>query len=565
MHITLNEHQVETVYRIIKAKDKHGLLIWHEMGTGKTLTAIALILQYPKIAVNIVCPADIKFVWENEFRKVPQIKNRIRFFTYEKHRALFDNTTFKNELLIMDEAHHIVPILKKADDKRRKIALFNTSLKTLLLTGTPIYNSVDDMTYLINLAAGKILLPYNHTEFRKMFYRIRIRRSIFHGWTKRVIWPILQSAVIRSYASSLMVAAELRSLSHAAFAVTKLYAFFLYGTMIHLKYDKLEDYRHLNIPRFGKVISPYVSFYKIPNLSKEYPRVETHTTMVPYTTYQTYKWLELTHTCLNIKEVDELQLTAKEDIEYYSDKLDLDTFKKIGLSIGNLNNPETGEFSEKFYRILDVAYNKRAVFYSSFTKNGILKFRDFLDYMKVGYLYMDNKLTLVQKNVILDTFRDKTVFLLLHPRYIEGINIMGCEQIHLLEPIPQSSLKEQIIARGVRYLSHAHLPENERVVYVYQWGCSVTGLLDTLHKWLISIHVWSKLNPEVYPAFKSNQFTQRSTPDELVINDDKIATHINSELSVLLDKNVPSMDCCIRYINKNQEQECLEVLGKYCR
>ena len=74
--------------------------------------------------------------------------------------------------------------------------------------------------------------------------------------------------------------------------------------------------------------------------------------------------------------------------------------------------------------------------------------------------------------------KNSTIFLLLHPIYTEGITIFGAEQIHILEPIPNLSKKEQLIARVVRYKSHDHLPPEKRHVDIYQWSCEITSILD---------------------------------------------------------------------------------------
>ena len=51
----------------------------------------------------------------------------------------------------------------------------------------------------------------------------------------------------------------------------------------------------------------------------------------------------------------------------------------------------------------------------------------------------------------------------------EGLDLKGTRQIQLLDPHFNEEKMRQIIGRGVRYKSHAHLPENERNVEVERY------------------------------------------------------------------------------------------------
>jgi SNF2 family DNA or RNA helicase len=152
------------------------------MGTGKTLIALSYLLNFPNKKVNIICPEDLIFVWENEINKIPQIKNKIAFYSFEKSNTFLNKTSFKDEIIIIDEAQHLIPIIKlKENEISSSIKLLNTSYRTLILTGTPIYNDFTDLVYLVNLASGKNTIPYNQTKFKELYYNTNKVRSIFAG------------------------------------------------------------------------------------------------------------------------------------------------------------------------------------------------------------------------------------------------------------------------------------------------------------------------------------------------------------------------------------------------
>jgi SNF2 family DNA or RNA helicase len=57
----------------------------------------------------------------------------------------------------MDEAHELIPYLKKVSLEEKK-NIFKCK-KLICMTGTPIYNHYTDLFYLINFVAMKDLIP----------------------------------------------------------------------------------------------------------------------------------------------------------------------------------------------------------------------------------------------------------------------------------------------------------------------------------------------------------------------------------------------------------------------
>lgn len=79
----------------------------------------------------------------------------------------------------------------------------------------------------------------------------------------------------------------------------------------------------------------------------------------------------------------------------------------------------------------------------------------------------------VHEKIIADYNSGKVKILLLHPEITEGISLKGTQYFHVLEPVLNNALLEQIIGRAVRYQSHSHLPEDKRHVRAYIWKASV--------------------------------------------------------------------------------------------
>jgi superfamily II DNA or RNA helicase len=153
-------------------------VIADEMGLGKTLQGVGLAELLAREAgvrrVLIVCPASLKSQWEDEIKKF-STRSAIRvlgnqeqrreqysgkkFFTicnYEQVARYRDAVSQKCwDLLILDEAQRI----KNYETISHKAAADINSRFLLILTGTPLENSLGELYTLVRLADQHILGP----------------------------------------------------------------------------------------------------------------------------------------------------------------------------------------------------------------------------------------------------------------------------------------------------------------------------------------------------------------------------------------------------------------------
>lgn len=172
------------------------LLLFHEMGSGKTQSAVSVAETLMNTAssgilktIVIVRGQGLAQNFLNELvykatqgkyitEKITKLwKSRYEFWTMEvfgKHCSkLSDNDLFKkfnNRLFIIDEAHH----LKKKDEgpfkQIHRLLHLLTHRKVLLLTGTPIKDDVSELANLVNLILPMDKqLPYGK-DFTNLFY-----------------------------------------------------------------------------------------------------------------------------------------------------------------------------------------------------------------------------------------------------------------------------------------------------------------------------------------------------------------------------------------------------------
>ena len=184
------------------------LLLWHEVGTGKTLTAIAVVEAMKAFtdepALILVKGQAVLDNFQNEIadhieeysrgakdkegranpvrvqaaiRKSYQLSTWRTFLTHELHRRLYTPDGRRNEegrlelvrlyshrVIIIDEVHNLQPKPFKVGKEDLYHDLYEflhlvNGCKILLMTATPMRNSINDFASIMNL-----LLPVNPTE-----------------------------------------------------------------------------------------------------------------------------------------------------------------------------------------------------------------------------------------------------------------------------------------------------------------------------------------------------------------------------------------------------------------
>jgi predicted RNA methylase len=175
-----------------------GAVMIYGVGTGKTLTALASALRYLQLYTDnkvIFCtPKALVANWIDQIREIGIDPNYDKFIftTYDQIiRRTIPDDIMHNALVIFDEAHimrtHInegfkadmvidrfgemesnVTTQLKSGIKTAKIITLNVQAhKTLLLTGTPFVNKIEDIRNLITLANQNIYIASGSEQMKK--------------------------------------------------------------------------------------------------------------------------------------------------------------------------------------------------------------------------------------------------------------------------------------------------------------------------------------------------------------------------------------------------------------
>jgi HKD family nuclease len=164
LQLALTQFQSDGVARAVRLLDSlGGVLIADEVGLGKTYLAGELIARSAnehRQSVLIVCPASLKTgMWE-PFLEKHDFSRRVKVYSYEEIRIRMDESNEGHEefirsmddfaLVVIDEAHNLRNAAAQRSEAIDKAILAgSTPKKVILLTATPVNNSLTDLETLI--------------------------------------------------------------------------------------------------------------------------------------------------------------------------------------------------------------------------------------------------------------------------------------------------------------------------------------------------------------------------------------------------------------------------------
>ncbi|MBN2478706.1 MAG: SNF2 helicase associated domain-containing protein [Parachlamydiales bacterium] len=179
----LRSYQIEGISWIERLRRMYlnGILA-DDMGLGKTLQAIVAIIQNQEKSASpsiVVCPTTLLYNWEEEIFKfspnsnvvvvdgTPQQRKKILSDIKDKDIVVTSYTLMQKDIeqykkinfsyAILDEAQHIK---NRATRNAKSVKMLNSTHK-LILTGTPIENSLDELWSLFDFLMPSFLSSYD--------------------------------------------------------------------------------------------------------------------------------------------------------------------------------------------------------------------------------------------------------------------------------------------------------------------------------------------------------------------------------------------------------------------
>lgn len=408
-------HQQRVVERMQK-EDQPGLVVAHGLGSGKTLTSIA-VQEALKSPSTVVVPASLRSNYLKELKK--HVKGRKPKADIQSLQAITRHgQTPEGNLLIVDEAHR----LRDPTTKGYHVLGGTHAGKRLLLTGTPLYNRPFDLASLINIAAGKKVLPSEQKKFESQFItEERVSPGILN-WLRGV-----------------------RS-----------------GVKASLNPKTKEQ--------LGAAIHKWVDYH--PGMEKEFPSVKREDVKVPMTSKQR----DIYDTMMNkapfwVRAKVRMNLPLSK-----SESKQINAFLAAARQVSNTTGPFDPGPEEHPKIDAAVGHLKKhlkssprggALVYSNYLDAGINPLKRRLEKEGIPYGEISGVMKKRDRDEAVRRYNEGQLrTLLLSSAGGEGLDLKGTRLIQIMEPHWNEEKLRQVEGRGIRFGSHSHLPPSERNVRV---------------------------------------------------------------------------------------------------
>jgi SNF2 family DNA or RNA helicase len=408
-NIVLQKHQHKVVDFMNDTKQK-GLVLYHSVGSGKTLTALAVarcLLQNRKVArVIVLVPVSVVSQWEDEVRKHMPAELHDSFSVHGHERWLRKQTSSDdltsqliNSLVIVDEAHKFRTEAKGGagggSQAKRLIALLFHCRKVLFLTATPIVNGFEDLRNMISIING-------HEDWRSG-YRQYARYKGMSGMSGMS--------------------------------------------------ERLQEWSRCKF-----------SSYSVRDGDENFPMTKVH--VRPFHMSQEYyhKYSKIEANLLG--ELKTSKSRRSQGIKFDSNK-DMSIFLngvRRAVNVIDRMSPKLEWMLQKLIAMPKL----RSVVYSNWMEAGIDVIVRILKSMNMKYCVISGKTTMKARGEYVKQYNGGTLnVIIISSAGSEGLDLKGTDQVFIMEPHWNHSRIKQIIGRAVRYKSHSHLPKEQQIVHVF--------------------------------------------------------------------------------------------------
>ena len=466
-----------------------GLLIYHQIGAGKTCAAVSIAENWKKKRnILVLTPASLMGNFYDELRSrctgdeyltpkdrlifdglkpasskynemIKKIDKKInQFYTVLSYNKFITKLNekkinLKNTLLIVDEVQNIVSergtfykIISKAIDNAPQ------DLRIILLSGTPIFDKPVEIALTMNLLKLPKKMPIG-TEFNDTF----------------------------------------------------------------LDFSKNKDgeilYSPKNLDLFKRYLKGYVSFYRgappVAFPKKEIKIIKCKMSDYQFKSYQTVATNEgpfRTGDILKLPNNFFIGSRIISNIAFPKKGINEKGFQKFDGD--SLQMAQIKKFSTKFYKMIKkIKKSEGTVFvYSNFKEYGGLKsfvkvleyhgFKNYKDYgegeKRFAIWSGDEKHCMKEElkkvfNLKENQYGNKLKIILGSPSIKEGVSLLRVSEVHVMEPYWNLSRLDQVIGRAVRFCSHKDVPVFKRLVKIYIYIAYHPNDKMTIDKYILTM------------------------------------------------------------------------------
>ena len=440
----------------------NGLMLWHHMGTGKTLTAIVIAENIPG-PKSIVCPKYLKYIWKNEILKW-KVKQNYNIYSYEEY--LSAPTQVNDTVVILDEIHNVA-------ESPQTLLRFSRASYRIALSGTPINTMVQFPMIMASLRPGEL----SPSEFVQKFVRLNPMAYAIRLISKASAIPLQFTGVLGILVNSWAV-----YLSAAPFMGAVSILTMLLGANDPTRNGSWKTKQIAN--HYSKGISfvadPSVRDSKKEDASQTYPSLYYKTIKVPYSSNAIRVSNEWARGQLSKDDAYILNASGSEfdDVELFNfvnpkNVLHRDNILRQGLALG-MYHATSPALSNKGRTVIKMVKkilksNESVMIVTSISgKCGVAGLKEIFVANGIDHVLIDSRKDAAFNQASNDKFNSGKTSVLICYLVAEGFSLKGCNNVIVLEPIYNNIAKfQQVCARPRRIDSHAHLPENKRYVVVF--------------------------------------------------------------------------------------------------
>ena len=333
-------------------------------------------------------------------------------------------------MLIVDEAHRA----RDPASATYRTLEGNTAEKRLLLSGSPFYNHPSDIAPLVNLAAGSRVLPSSKEDFSQRYI------------TEENSSPPIKQRLLNVFRSS---ANKVRAGSKSVL-------------------------NQRTAPELRGHLAKWVDYH--PGSTENFPEVTHEDVNVPMSDAQLRVYdtlMDKAPAWVAAKVKSGLPPNKREAQQ-------LNAFLTAARQASNTTAPFIQEGTpdapkiqmafDRMKKTLNDNPNAKGVVYSNYLGAGIAPYKQRLDEAKIPYGEFTGEMPPKQRDQLVRDYNDNKIrALLLSSAGGEGLDLKGTRLLQMLEPHWNAERGHQVEGRGARYMSHAHLPEEERKLQVERY------------------------------------------------------------------------------------------------
>jgi SNF2 family DNA or RNA helicase len=412
--IELQPHQKRTVRRLERVP---GVLAYHGLGSGKTLTSIAATAPHE---TDVVVPASLRENYKKELKKFTT-KHKSDVKSFEK---FIKDEIQEGRNLVVDEAH-----LAGSAGSRRSLKLREEAKKynkRILLTGTPVKNRPDELVPILAALRPDEKELQSHQAFKDAFLEAVEKK------------PGLLGKMLGRTPS----------------------------TRFKIK----------NKERFRELVRDVIDYHG--GSTKDFPSTSSETVTVPMDQPQSdiFRYhLGQLPPGIRHKVRKNLPLNKKESKGLNNFLAGVRQTSNTSRPYGGEGEAKLDRMAEEIFSRKKKDKKFKAVVYSNYLNAGVRPLSEKLEAKKIPHAIFDGSLKDKERKEIVEKYnKDKIKALLLTGAGAQGLDLKGTKLIQIMEPHWNSPRIDQAIGRGVRYKSHAHLPKKDRHVHIQRFHAEST-------------------------------------------------------------------------------------------